>query len=31
MSNGDDDLEEEDLVRHHYYIACKDYDTTIMT
>jgi CheY-like chemotaxis protein len=25
-----DDLEEEDLVRHHHYIACKDYDRTIM-
>src|ERR671911_1775294 len=25
-----DDLEEEDLVRHHHYIACKDYDKTIM-
>jgi CheY-like chemotaxis protein len=24
------DLEEEDLVRHHHYIACKDYDRTIM-
>jgi DNA-binding response OmpR family regulator len=23
-------LEEEDLVRHHHYIACKDYDRTIM-
>lgn len=21
---------EEDLVRHHHYIACKDYDRTIM-
>jgi CheY-like chemotaxis protein len=26
-SNG---LEEEDQVRHHHYIACKDYDRTIM-
>lgn len=25
-----DDLEEEDLVRRHHYIACKDYDRTIM-
>src|SRR5215217_7771399 len=26
-----DELEEEDLVRrHHHYIACKDYDRTIM-
>jgi CheY-like chemotaxis protein len=25
-----DDLEEEDLVRHHHYIGCKDYDRTIM-
>ena len=24
-----DDLEEEDLVKHHHYIACKDYDRTI--
>ena len=25
-----EDLEEEDLVRHHHYMACKDYDRTIM-
>jgi hypothetical protein len=25
-----DDLEKQDLVRHHHYIACKDYDRTIM-
>ena len=26
-----DDLEEDDLVwQHHHYIACKDYDRTIM-
>jgi CheY-like chemotaxis protein len=25
-----DGLVEEDLVRHHHYIACKDYDRTIM-
>ena len=25
-----DDLEEDDLVWHHHYIACKDYDRTIM-
>jgi hypothetical protein len=26
-----DELEEEDLIRrHHHYIACKDYDRTIM-
>jgi CheY-like chemotaxis protein len=25
-----DDLEEQDLVEHHHYIACKDYDRTIM-
>ena len=25
-----DDLEEDDLVRHHQYIACKDYDKTII-
>ena len=26
-----DDLEKRDLVHHHHYIACKDYDRTIMT
>ena len=26
-----DDLEKRDLVQHHHYIACKDYDRTIMT
>ena len=25
-----DDLREDDLVWHHHYIACKDYDRTIM-
>jgi CheY-like chemotaxis protein len=25
-----DDLEKRDLVQHHHYIACKDYDRTIM-
>jgi hypothetical protein len=25
-----DDLEEDDLVRHHHYIACKDHDKTII-
>jgi CheY-like chemotaxis protein len=25
-----DDLEEQDLARHHHHIACKDYDRTIM-
>ena len=25
-----DDLEKQDLVQHHHYIACKDYDRTIM-
>jgi CheY-like chemotaxis protein len=24
------DLDEEDLVQHHHFIACKDYDRTIM-
>jgi CheY-like chemotaxis protein len=26
----DSDVLEEDLIRHHHYIACKDYDRTIM-
>ena len=26
-----DDLEKRDLYHHHHYIACKDYDRTIMT
>jgi CheY-like chemotaxis protein len=26
-----DDLEKRDLFHHHHYIACKDYDRTIMT
>ena len=26
-----DDLEKRDLDQHHHYIACKDYDRTIMT
>ena len=25
-----DDLEKRDLFQHHHYIACKDYDRTIM-
>ena len=25
-----DDLEKQDLLQHHHYIACKDYDRTII-